>query len=36
MGAKKEAARAYQRSLQINPSFQPARQGLQRIGIDAA
>ncbi len=36
MGAKKEAARAYQRALQINPSFVPARQGLDRVGRDAA
>jgi tetratricopeptide (TPR) repeat protein len=36
MGAKKEAARAYQRSLQINPSFQPARKGLERVGREAA
>lgn len=36
MGAKKEAARAYQRALQINPSFQPAREGLERVGRDAA
>lgn len=36
MGAKKEAARAYERSLQINPSFQPARQGLERVGREAA
>ena len=36
MGAKKEAARAYQRSIQINPNFQPAREGLQRVGTGSA
>jgi hypothetical protein len=36
LGEKREAARAYQRALQINPSFQPARQGLERVGRDAA
>lgn len=36
MGEKKNAARAYQRALQINPSFQPAREGLDRVGRDAA
>lgn len=35
MGAKKEAARAYQRALQINPSFRPAREGLDRVGNEA-
>lgn len=32
MGQPQEAAKAYQRALQINPSFQPARQGLERTG----
>lgn len=36
MGAKKEAARAYQRALQINPSFRPAREGLDRVGRNEA
>jgi len=36
MGAKEEAIRAYQRALQINPSFQPARQGLSRVESSAA
>jgi tetratricopeptide (TPR) repeat protein len=35
MGAKKEAARAYQRALTINPSFRPAREGLNRVGSEA-
>lgn len=35
MGAKKEAAKAYQRALQINPSFRPAREGLSRVGSEA-
>jgi tetratricopeptide (TPR) repeat protein len=35
MGARKEAARAYQRALQINPSFRPAREGLDRVGNEA-
>lgn len=35
MGAKKEAAKAYQRSLAINPSFRPAREGLSRVGSEA-
>ena len=35
MGAKKEASRAYQRALQINPSFRPAREGLSRVGSEA-
>lgn len=32
MGAKKEASRAYKRALQINPSYRPAREGLDRVG----
>jgi tetratricopeptide (TPR) repeat protein len=36
LGEKREAARAYQRALQINPSFRPAREGLERVGRDAA
>ncbi len=35
MGARKEAARAYERALQINPSFRPAREGLDRVGSAA-
>jgi tetratricopeptide (TPR) repeat protein len=35
MGARKEAARAYQRALQINPGFRPAREGLNRVGSEA-
>jgi tetratricopeptide (TPR) repeat protein len=31
LGNKQDALRAYNRSLQINPSFQPAREGLQRV-----
>ena len=36
MGAKKEASRAYQRALQINPSYRPAREGLDRVGSNEA
>jgi tetratricopeptide (TPR) repeat protein len=36
MGARKEAPRAYKRALQINPSFRPAREGLDRVGLDDA
>jgi tetratricopeptide (TPR) repeat protein len=36
MGARKEASRAYKRALQINPSFRPAREGLDRVGLDDA
>jgi len=32
MGAKKEATRSYKRALQINPSYRPAREGLDRVG----
>jgi tetratricopeptide (TPR) repeat protein len=32
MGAKKEASRAYKRALQINSSYRPAREGLDRVG----
>lgn len=31
LGNKQDARRAYNRALQINPSFQPAREGLQRV-----
>ena len=31
LGNKQDALRAYNRALQINPSFQPAREGLQRV-----
>jgi len=31
LGNRQNAARAYNRALQINPSFQPAREGLQRV-----
>ncbi|MEJ2124969.1 MAG: tetratricopeptide repeat protein [Alphaproteobacteria bacterium] len=31
MGQMKEAAQAYQRALQINPTYQPAREGLDRV-----
>jgi tetratricopeptide (TPR) repeat protein len=36
MGAKKEASRAYKRALQINPSYRPAREGLDRVGSNEA
>jgi tetratricopeptide (TPR) repeat protein len=36
MGAKKEASRAYKRALQINPSYRPAREGLDRVGSNDA
>ena len=36
LGNKQDAERAYNRALQINPSFQPAREGLRRIGSNAA
>ncbi len=35
MGQKKEAAQAYRRALQINPSYGPAREGLYRVGGEA-
>jgi tetratricopeptide (TPR) repeat protein len=35
MGQKKEAAQAYRRALQINPSYKPAREGLDRVESDA-
>ena len=35
MGQKKEAAQAYKRALQINPSYRPAREGLDRVGDEA-
>lgn len=31
LGNKQGAARAYNRALQINPNFEPAREGLQRV-----
>lgn len=31
LGNRQDAVKAYNRSLQINPSFQPAREGLQRV-----
>lgn len=35
MGQKKEAAQAYKRALQINPSYRPAREGLDRVDSEA-
>ncbi len=35
MGQKNEAAQAYRRALQINPSYRPAREGLDRVGGEA-
>lgn len=35
MGNKKEAAQSYQRALQINPSYKPARDGLDRVDGEA-
>ena len=31
LGNRQDAVKAYNRALQINPSFQPAREGLQRV-----
>lgn len=31
LGNRQDAVRSYNRALQINPSFQPAREGLQRV-----
>lgn len=32
MGSKQDAARAYKRALQLNPSYKPAAEGLRRLG----
>lgn len=36
IGNREDAARAYNRALQINPSFGPAREGLRRVGSGSA